>query len=193
VSTTAPAIENMLERLSQDIDGTFDDLVTEYQHTVFTTALRLSVQAADAEDIAAETFLRAYAALRNYPRERILQLQLRPWLITIVLNLWRNQLRSASRRLAQVGFDAAVQPTATAAGPEEHSQRREDQRQLADLLSRLPDKQRVAVLLRHVAGLSIGEVAQVLGCPEGTAKSHVSRGLSRLRTLTTAVSQEGSS
>jgi Sigma-70, region 4 len=53
----------------------------------------------------------------------------------------------------------------------------------ADLL---PDRQRVAVVLRHVADLPIAEVASVLGCPPGTAKSHMSRGLRRLRELKAA-------
>lgn len=189
VSTTAPAIENLIQRLSRDVDSAFDEFVAEYRDIVFTAALRLSNQPADAEDIAAEAFLRAYAALRGYHPDRIRQLQLRPWLITIVLNLWRNQLRSAGRRPAQVGIDAAGQPTAAGAGPEEHSQQRDQRRQLAGLLSQLSDRQRAAVVLRHVVGLGLAEVAQILGCPEGTAKSHVSRGLRRLR----ALSQEGSS
>ena len=49
----------------------------------------------------------------------------------------------------------------------------------------LSPTQRAAVVLRHIAGLSYAEVAAALGCPEGTAKSHVSRGLNRLRTLLT--------
>jgi hypothetical protein len=50
-------------------------------------------------------------------------------------------------------------------------------------VAELPTPQRVAVVLRHVAGLPIAEIAAVRGCPEGTAKSHVSRGLRRLRSL----------
>src|SRR6185312_6305842 len=62
----------------------------------------------------------------------------------------------------------------------------ETSRELAALLDLLPDRQRVAVVLRHVADLPIAEVASVLGCPPGTAKSHVSCGLRRLRELKAA-------
>ena len=62
-------------------------------------------------------------------------------------------------------------------------QRREVTEHLAALLARLPETQRAAVVLRHVTDLPLTEVAEVLGCPVGTAKSHVSRGLARLRTL----------
>jgi RNA polymerase sigma-70 factor (ECF subfamily) len=56
---------------------------------------------------------------------------------------------------------------------------------MSGLLAELPETQRLAVVLRHVLDLPYAEIAAVLGCPEGTAKSHVSRGLQRLRTLTT--------
>ena len=50
------------------------------------------------------------------------------------------------------------------------------------MLSDLSDAQREAVVLRHVVGLPLREVALTMGVPDGTAKSHVSRGLTRLRT-----------
>jgi hypothetical protein len=49
------------------------------------------------------------------------------------------------------------------------------------MMRQLPDAQREAVALRHIGGLPIAEVATLLGCPQGTAKSHVSRGLRQLR------------
>jgi RNA polymerase sigma-70 factor (ECF subfamily) len=63
----------------------------------------------------------------------------------------------------------------------------ERQRELGRLVGQLPVTQRLAVVLRHVVGLPMAEIAAVLKCPEGTAKSHVSRGLSKLRTLYDAV------
>ncbi|MGH3885467.1 MAG: sigma factor-like helix-turn-helix DNA-binding protein, partial [Pseudonocardiaceae bacterium] len=58
-------------------------------------------------------------------------------------------------------------------------------RQLAGQLARLPERQRIAVVLRHVNDLPITEIADVLGCPPGTVKSDISRGLRRLRELST--------
>lgn len=169
-------------RLSQDLEAAFPDVVAAYQHAVFTTALRMSPRPEDAADAAAEAFLRAYTALRGYPPERIGQLQLRPWLLTIVLNLLRNEARAAARRPAQVALDGAGHAD-RGEGPEEHAQRRDGQARLGCLLAELPDTQRSAVVLRHVVGLPYAELAGVLGCPEGTAKSHVARGLQRLRAL----------
>jgi len=175
--------DDLALRLGEDVEEAFPDVVATYQNAVFTTALRMSVCPEDAADVAAEAFLRAYAALRNYPPERLGQLQLRPWLLTIVLNILRNEARAAGRRPAQVGLEAWAAVPDGREGPEEHAQRHDGQSRLGAMLSELPDTQRTAVVLRHVVGLPYAEMAVVMGCPEGTAKSHVARGLNRLRTL----------
>jgi RNA polymerase sigma-70 factor (ECF subfamily) len=181
--------DDLAIRLSQDLEAAFPDVVCEYQRAVFSTALRLAGRPDDAADLAAETFLRAYTALRGYPTARIGELQLRPWLVTIVLNLVRNEARASSRRPTHValvgggGGGGAGEPADGAESPEEQVQRHDGQARLGRMLTELPDKQRVAVVLRHVVGLPYAELAMVMGCPEGTAKSHVARGVQRLRAL----------
>ncbi len=180
-TVTLRPIESLTARLGRDLDGVFAEVVTCFEEAVYTTGLRVTGVPGDAEDLAAETFLRAYCALRGYSRRRIEELQLRPWLITICLNLWRNQLRAAARR--PINVVPAEDARSAAESPEDGALRRDEGDQLAALLQRLPPTQRVAVVLRHVVGLSYAEVADVLSCPEGTAKSHVRRGLDRLRTI----------
>jgi RNA polymerase sigma factor (sigma-70 family) len=181
-SSTA-ATDPLLEALAEDLDAGFADLVRTYQRVVYSVALRVSGQPPDAEDLAAEAFLRAYRALTDYDRDRIASLQPRSWLLTILLNIWRNTVRDRTRRPSQVPLDEAAEPPSPQAGVEELTERRETSRELAGMVALLPEPQRVAVVLRHVAGLSIAEIAAVLDCPEGTVKSHVSRGLQRLRVL----------
>ncbi|MDQ6614626.1 MAG: RNA polymerase sigma factor [Actinomycetota bacterium] len=172
-------------RLSRDLDGVFTEVVSSHEEAVFTTALRVSGHPGEAEDLAAETFLRAYSALRRYPPDRVVELQLRPWLITICLNLWRNQLRAASRRPRADTGVVAPEPPAPNESPQDRAERHDQADRLAAWLQRLPAQQRIAVVLRHIVGLSYAELAHVLGCPESTAKSHVRRGLDQLRTLLT--------
>jgi RNA polymerase sigma-70 factor (ECF subfamily) len=182
--TAVDTTVDLRERLSRDVDGGFEDLVVTYQRSVYTTALRISGRPADAADLAAETFLRAYAALRRYRPQRIRQLQVRPWLVTILLNLWRNQVRAATRAPVSTSLDTVGEPAATATVPPEMViERRVDQDQLVACLVKLAESQRTAVVLRHVVGFSYAEIGVTLGCPEGTAKSHVARGLQRLRQL----------
>ena len=110
-------------------------------------------------------------------------LRLRPWLLTIVRNTARNRARDARRRPAPPPSGERGEEAAGGSSVEEQVEQNEAQRRLGALLAQLPDVQRLAVVLRHVVGLPTAEVAEVLGCPEGTAKSHVSRGLRRLRVL----------
>ncbi|WP_158886709.1 RNA polymerase sigma factor [Amycolatopsis anabasis] len=173
----------LLTGLADDLDRGFAGLVGEYERVVYSVALRVSGRHAEAEDLAAEAFLRAYRALRRYDRARILALRPRSWLLTILLNTWRNAIRDATRRPSQLPLDELADPVQPGPGVEELAERDESLRELGDLLARLPEPQRIAVVLRHVEGLPIAEVAAVLRCPEGTAKSHVSRGLRRLRAL----------
>jgi RNA polymerase sigma factor (sigma-70 family) len=185
-STADPAAaqdprDRVLAALTADLDSGFTELFAAYRRVVFSTALRLCGRFADAEDLAAETFLRAYRALCGYDHDRTAALQPRPWLLTILLNLWRNSLRTAAR---QPDLVAEVPEIADPGeGVEQAVQRRETGRELAGLLAVLPPEQRAAVVLRHVSGLPVTEIAAILHRPEGTVKSHISRGLRRLRQL----------
>jgi RNA polymerase sigma-70 factor (ECF subfamily) len=176
-----PAAEMICARLAKDLDDGFAVLVRHEERVVYSVALRVTGTHQDAEDLAAETFLRAYRALRGFSSDRVRELRPRPWLLTITINTWRNTLRDRARRPATVLTADLPECGADGAGVEQLAERAEVQRELGALLARLPAPQRAAVVLRHVAGMSICEVAEALGCPEGTAKSHVSRGLAALR------------
>lgn len=179
--------EALLRLLSFDLDAGFTKLIQSYEVTLYSIALRFCGRSADAEDLAAEAFLRAYSALRSYEQERLAELRLRSWLVTIQLNVCRNWLRTKMRRPDDVTFAEDSQtysePPAIGADVEPQAELAETSRELADLLNCLPTTQRAAVILRHIAGMPVDEIAEVLGCPSGTVKSHVSRGLNKLRTL----------
>src|SRR3954470_9020446 len=81
-----------------DADLLFPRLVRAYADDVWTTALRLTGNRSDAEDLVQEVFASAWSALSSWPAERVDALRPRPWLVTITLNAWRNGLRTASRR-----------------------------------------------------------------------------------------------
>ncbi|WP_214370283.1 RNA polymerase sigma factor [Pseudonocardia sp. H11422] len=169
--------------LVADLDSGFAEVVRVHERVVYSVALRLSSRPADAQDLAAESFLRAYRALRDYDEARIRELRLRPWLLTILRNTARNAARDASRRPEPPPVFEPVEEISAGPSVEQQVEQDDAQRELGAVLAELPDAQRVAVVLRHVVGLPTSEVAEVLGCPDGTAKSHISRGLQRLRAL----------
>lgn len=168
--------------LLEDLDGGFVLLFETHRRLMFSTALRVTGSWADAEDLTAEAFLRAYRALAGYPAERIETLRPRAWLVTILLNDWRNRQRSAIRH-PTAPLAEAEEPADPHGDVERVVAGRETGAELGELLAGLPEPQRLAVVLRHVGELSIAEIAEVLGCAQGTVKSHISRGLARLRVL----------
>jgi RNA polymerase sigma-70 factor (ECF subfamily) len=169
--------------LLADLDSGFTLVVREHQHTVFTTVLRICGHRDDAEDLTAEVFLKAYRALCGYPVQRIHELRLRPWLVTIALNLGRNRARDRSRRPRQVAWEEFVERSPPDDAFDDLADRLDQRRVLEELTGCLPEDQRVAVVLRHLCDMPPGEIAAVLGCSEGTVRSHVSRALGRLRAL----------
>jgi len=189
---------SLISALAQDLDGSFEALVVAHQDRLYSIALRLLGDTRDAEEAAQDAFIRAHRALASYDSERILELRLRPWLATIVLNLCRSRLgrraaRSAVARPA-LSLDAAelgtLEPRADqAAEPAATAARRDARETWAALLMTLPPAYRSAVVLRHVDGLSYPEVAIALDRPEGTVKAQVHRGLALLRTAFEAAQQ----
>ncbi len=169
---------SLREELATDVDGAFPALVDEYGSLVVTLAARLTDTVAS-EDITQEVFLRAYRALHAYTAERIHALELRPWIVTIARNLIRNEYRRRERK-GTVVLDESIQAAGDIADTAVAVVESHDQ--VNEMLSSLSDPQREAVVLRHIVGLPMREVALTMACPIGTAKSHVSRGLKTLRT-----------
>lgn len=179
---TSEPDEHLVRALLHDLDAGFAQLFQAYRHVVLAMALRICRRPVDAEDLAAESFLHAYRALAGYRRNRIMALRPRSWLLTILLNLWRNHERTVARR-AECDPLEATWDRVDVTDLEQTITGRETGRELAALLTELPAAQRAAVILRHMVDLPVAEIAGLLGRPEGTIKSDISRGLRRLRAL----------
>jgi RNA polymerase sigma-70 factor (ECF subfamily) len=172
--------------LAANLDAAFERLVLAYQRPLYSFALRLIGRREDAEEVAQDAFIRAYRALSGYPPERVRALALRPWIFRIALNVARNRVRGHGVQVVPLGEpDGAVCETLEAdrrEQPEAVVERAEQGRQLAALVTTLPERYRAAVILRHVEGLSYGELALALDQPIGTVKANVHRGIHLLRT-----------
>jgi RNA polymerase sigma-70 factor (ECF subfamily) len=178
-TATATSDKEILVALTTDFDRGFTAMVYTLQPGIYSGARRFTHHHHDAQEIAQDTFLRAYKALTTYDEERISNLRLRPWLWTIALNLCRTKARQRT-------------PIPTAAISDHHHL--SDTDPLDDqawnvALSGLTEPQRTAVVLRHVLDLPISEIVEITGRPDGTVKADISRGLSRLRTTINAEEQ----
>ncbi len=170
--TVAAVTDSLAERLAVDLDGAFPDLVAALADDLHAGLRRL--HPADAEDLTQEAFIRAYRALLAYDPARIRTLRLRGWVWTIALNLGRNHTRDRSRRPTPV----MLHDVHGHHDPEPADDDAWDRRFAA-----LSPRQRRAVVLRHVVGLSYDELAAALDRPVGTVKADVHRGLGRLRAI----------
>ena len=182
----------LLAGLARDLDASFEALVLAQQDRLYTLALRFLGNPSDAEEATQDAFVRAYRALATYEADRIRDLQLKPWLATVVLNVCRNRVRRRQPTLvpleggmagaADAGPSIDVQTDDRYDDPDATAVRRESSEAWARLVVDLPERYRAPILLRHVDGLSYDEMSHVLGRPEGTLKAQVHRGLAILRT-----------
>lgn len=156
----------------------FERLVRRHQDAIFAFALSLCGDRHEAEDVAQESFVRAWRAYGGYGEGRRRDLKERPWLHRIALNVFRNRLRGR-RPLLELMEGAAPAPRAVE--PEQVALRNAWRVELRRHLLTLPRPYREAVVLHHVQGLGYAEAAEVLEVPVGTVKSNCHRGLLRLQ------------
>ena len=167
-------------RLAADPRGAFPVFVTHHQDLVYGMARRWTATPDDARDVAQDSLIRAWRAIERYDRDRLRDLQVRGWLAAIVRNVARNRVRDAGPPHDPI--EAAGDPEdARATRPEQAALAGEAAREWAGRLARLPERQRLAIELRHVHGLSYPEMAAALGRPVNTLKSDVHRGVLALR------------
>ena len=166
-----------LVRLAQDgsVDA-FETLVAKYQPKVFSMAMSFTRNRETADDAAQEVFLKAYLALPKFHMKS----EFGTWLYRIVSNLSINQANQMRRHTGRHVRDltpADLVPAGDHESVGEHDVRGHIERALHEL----PTLQRAVVLLRHFEGLSTRQVSGILRCSEGTVKTHLFRGLEKMR------------
>lgn len=152
-------------------------LVGRYQEPVFRLACLIVGDAAEAQDVAQDAFVRAWLALDQYDSER----PLRPWLLSIAGNQARNRRRSIGRYWGALQRFFQTKPALVEEPPERTAAA--DAQRLREAVAELrPDAQDI-IYLRYFLQLSEAEAADALNIPRGTAKSRHSRALAQLRAL----------
>jgi RNA polymerase sigma-70 factor (ECF subfamily) len=143
---------------------------------LFVTALRLTRNRSDAEDLVQDTYVKAFRFADRFERGT----NLKAWLYTILHNTWRNRRRDAARDAVEVDSErveaASADGPAAAETPEHILLRATLDADLQAALDELPDAFREAVWLRDVEEFSYAEIAGMLGVPIGTVMSRISRG-----------------
>jgi RNA polymerase sigma-70 factor (ECF subfamily) len=155
----------------------FEQIILRYETRVMTVAARILGRGDDARDAAQEVFLRAFKYLHRLD----LQKPVEPWLVGITVNVCRDAVRRRDRR-RRTFVDVDVPETIDrTADPHAGLVRQQESRMLQQALDDLPQKERLAIVLRDVEGLPTSEVAAILHSSQTTVRSQVSRGRLRLK------------
>ncbi len=168
--------------------ATFADLAMEHMGSLYTAALRMTRNPADAEDLVQETYLKAYRAFNTFQEGT----NLKAWLYKILTNTFINSYRSRKRRPEQSELDdvedlylyrrlGGLEAAAAGRSAEEEVLDSFTDAEVKDALESLPEQFRLAVLLADVEGFSYKEIAGILDVPIGTVMSRLHRGRKALQ------------
>ena len=156
----------------------FDVLFARYQHKICTLIARHLSDPAEVEDVAQESFVKAFRALPKFRGESAFY----TWLYRIAINSARNHELAKSRRPPAVDVDVqdgqhleGAQRLATTETPEASAMRDELAAAIDRAIVGLPDDLRNALTLREFEGLSYQEIAAIIKCPVGTVSSRIFR------------------
>jgi RNA polymerase sigma-70 factor (ECF subfamily) len=170
--------QELVRRVQRGDSAAFDLLVRKYQHRIVGLIGRYVSDWSECQDVAQETFLRAYRALGKFRGDA----QFYTWLHRIAVNTAKNHLVSSNRRppTDDIDIEDAEQ---YASGlrlrdndtPERELMRQQLEQTVMRAVEALPDELRVAITLREVDGLSYEEIATKMDCPIGTVRSRIFR------------------
>jgi RNA polymerase sigma-70 factor (ECF subfamily) len=166
----------------------FSDLAMEYMPALYTAALRMTRNPADAEDLVQETYLKAYRAFASFE----LGTNLKAWLYRILTNTYINTYRAKKRRPEIADVEdvedlylyhrlSGDQPSGLGRSAEDEALDRFTDTDVKAAIESLPDTFRMAVLLADVEGFSYKEIAEITDVPIGTVMSRIHRGRKALQ------------
>jgi RNA polymerase sigma-70 factor, ECF subfamily len=149
-------------------------LVEQHMKQAYNVAFGFVHDHENARDILQEALIKAYQALPSFRGEA----QFSTWLHRIVMNLSLNHVRAHTARSKREVTNAADIPD-----PKHDADfmQMDHKEHIERALHELPTLQRAVVILRHIEGLSTQQVSEILHCSEGTVKTHLFRGLQKLR------------
>ena len=168
----------LVARVQRGDSAAFDLLVRKYQHRIAALISRYIHDWSEVQDVAQDTFLRAYRAIGNFRGDA----QFYTWLHRIAVNTAKNHLVAHNRRPPTDDieisdaeqFDSGIRLRDTDT-PERELMRQEIERSVMRAVERLPEDLRSAITMREVDGLSYEEIARKMACPIGTVRSRIFR------------------
>jgi len=170
--------EDLVLLVQQGDKSAFDFLVLKYQHRIIQLVNGYIKDPAEAQDVAQESFIKAYRALGSFRGEAAFY----TWLYRIAINTAKNYRLARARRSASQEVDVqdaeAIENAPQLQGldtPERLLLTQEMLDTIKVALSTLPEEMRIAIELREFDGMSYEEIAVAMDCPVGTVRSRIFR------------------
>jgi len=168
-----------MARVGEDDERAFAELVRRFQGRVTNLITRVLNDRESSDDLAQEVFVRVFVHRRNYRRGS----KFTTWLFTIAANLAKNEIRRRVRKrnwfsldaLQETLHDSVIQLADPTEGQEPSLQRAQLQELIGRAIATVPEKYRIALVLRDVEGFAYEEIAQMLRIPGGTVRSRINR------------------
>ena len=169
----------LIQRAAEGDTKAFDRLIRHYGTTVLKIASHYLGNTEDARDVSQEVFLKLYKHLGKFDPRRPFE----PWLYRLTMNTCRDFWKRNGRRRSLEDSDApeSIADCRKDGNPFRRLRIREERELIQLALTRLPEKEREAIILRDLEELSTSEVAEILGSSESTVRSQISRGRLRMK------------
>jgi len=166
-------------RVAEGDERAFTELVRRFQGRVINLVSRVLNDREVSDDLAQEVFVRVYVHRRNYRRGS----KFSTWLFTIAANLAKNEIRRRVRRknwfsldaLQEMVNDSAIQLADPKEGQDVELQREQLKQAIGRAIATVPEKYRVALVLRDLEGFPYEEIGEMLKIPGGTVRSRINR------------------
>jgi RNA polymerase sigma-70 factor (ECF subfamily) len=170
--------QDLVLRVQQGDKSAYDLLVIKYQHKIIQLVNRYVKDQSEAQDVAQETFIKAYRALANFRGDSAFY----TWLYRIAINTAKNYLVARTRRGSDSELDIDdeeqvhnINELKGLDTPEQMLLNDEIIETIRSAIEKLPEEMRIAITLREFEGMSYEEIAEAMDCPVGTVRSRIFR------------------
>lgn len=175
-----------IQPLIEDDQQTFHELYQKHHERVYSICFRMTKNASESEDLTQDVFIRLFRTIGSFRGESAFT----TWLYRLTVNLVLMHFRKRKRRLDQINEKGEL-PAYIVPGSEDPKRMRiVDRILLSEVITKLPEGYRQAIILHDIQGLQHKEIAETRGRSVGTSKSQLHKGRAMLRELIAGPSQQ---
>jgi len=163
----------------------FELLFKRFENYIYKICKNFTCSKEDALDIMQEVFLKIYKSFESFDAKKSLS----PWVKRITVNTCINYKRDNNKRYGDVSINVSMDDEKNTfenvisddINTEDMAIYTDTKKLLENLIRKLPEEVRMAIILKHIEGLSYEKIAKIMNCPEGTVKTYVFRGRKLLK------------